>query len=147
MLEHHFSFAPLHFTALLSPFEHSLSLRGGKRRKKKKKKGERKVCLESANEISPLFPPGERGKELLRRFLKLGTRIRNFPFLSLLFQPIDPSGIKLSNFLFPDIWNRCSSHSSLDNGKWKIGENFSFFFRRSGSFKSEIFFPFVSIYA
>lgn len=36
----------------------SLSLR-----KKKKKEGGRKVCLESANEISPLFPPPEQGEK------------------------------------------------------------------------------------
>lgn len=97
----------------------------GKRKKKKEKEERRKKSLSRIGQWNFSLP--ERIVETI--FLKLGTRIRNFPFLSRLFQPIDPSGIRLSNFLFPDIRNRCSS--SLDNDKWKIEENlFLFFFWR-----------------
>lgn len=97
----------------------------GKEKKKKEKEERRKKSLSRIGQWNFSLP--ERIVETI--FLKLGTRIRNFPFLSRLFQPIDPSGIKLSNFLFPDIRNRCSS--SLDNDKWKIEENlFLFFFWR-----------------
>lgn len=119
MLERHFSSV----TALLSPLSNILLYRWeGAREKNKEKRRKKSLSRIGQWNFSPFR---SSRKESLRRFLKLGTRIRHFPFLSRLFQPIDPSGIKLSNFLFPDIWNRCSS--SLDNGK--SGRTFlSFFF-------------------